>query len=147
MLVREALVESPFTVTPDTTLFELVDRILTCNQTTAAVVDHDLLVGVVSSTDVLKQLVPAYLAMDENLANILHATFFEEELGKLHNVVVRHAMVREIDTLPPDASVMQAVSLFVRHGRKTVPVVEGTRFLGSVTRRSVLRHIRKAADS
>jgi CBS domain-containing protein len=85
--------------------------------------------------------------MDENLANILHATFFEEELGKLHNVVVRHAMVREIDTLPPDASVMQAVSLFVRHGRKTVPVVEGTRFLGSVTRRSVLRHIRKAADS
>lgn len=142
MLVRDALVATPFVVAPDTTLFAFVDGILAGNQTTASVVDGDRLVGVVSATDVLKQLVPAYLAMDESLANVLHASFFEEELGKLRNVLVRDAMVRDVDTLPPDASVMRAVALFVRHERKTVPVIEGGRFLGAVTRRSVLTLVR-----
>lgn len=147
MLVRDALVSSPFVITPDATLFEFVDGILAGNQTTASVVDGRLLVGIVSATDVLKQLVPAYLAMDENLAHVLHASFFEEELVKLRNVLVRHAMVTEVDVLPPDASVMQAVSLFVRHGRKTVPVVDRGYFVGAVTRRSVLRLVRGSVDA
>lgn len=146
MLVRDALVTSPFVVSPDTTLFELVDGILGGNQTTASVVAGGRLVGVVSSTDVLKQLVPAYLAMDENLAHVLHASFFEEELGKLRNVLVHHAMERNVDTLPPDASVMHAVSLFVRHGHKTVPIVDNGRFVGAVTRRSVLKLVRGSVD-
>ncbi|MBL8729891.1 MAG: CBS domain-containing protein [Planctomycetes bacterium] len=146
MLVRDALVHSPFVVSPNATLFALVDGILAGNQTTASVVDGDRLVGVVSATDVLKQLVPAYLAMDENLAHVLHASFFEEELGKLRNVQVHHAMVRDVDTLPPDASVMQAVAMFVRRGHKTVPIVDDGRFVGAVTRRSVLKLVRGSVD-
>lgn len=147
MLVRDALVATPFVVTPDTTLFEFVDGILGGNQTTASVVEHSLLVGIVSATDVLKQLVPSYLAMDESLAHVLHDSFFEEELVKLRNVLVRHAMTRKVDVLPPDASVMAAVSMFVRHGRKTVPIVEQGRFVGAVTRRSVLRLVRGSIGS
>lgn len=147
MLVRDALVATPFVVTPVTSLFELVDDILGGNQTTASVVEHSLLVGIVSATDVLKQLVPSYLAMDESLAHVLHDSFFEEELGKLRNVLVRHAMTRKVDVLPPDASVMAAVSMFVRHGRKTVPIVEQGRFVGAVTRRSVLRLVRGSIGS
>lgn len=144
MLVRDALVPNPFVVAPTTTLFQLIDRILGGNQTTAAVVEGDRLLGIVSATDVLRPLVPSYIAMDENLANVLHASFFEEELGKLHNVLVYQAMERDVDTLPPDASVMQAVALFVGKGRKTVPVVDGRRFVGSVTRRSVLTLVRRS---
>ncbi|HEX5052963.1 MAG TPA: hypothetical protein VFZ65_14405, partial [Planctomycetota bacterium] len=72
MLVRDALVASPFVVAPATTLFDLIDGILAGNQTTAAVLDGDRLVGTVSSLDVLKQLVPSYVTMNENLADILH---------------------------------------------------------------------------
>lgn len=146
MLVRDALVQSPFVVSPDTTLFELGDGILAGNQTTASVVDGSLLVGIVSATDVLKQIVPHYLTLDANLAHVLHDSFFEEEVVKLRNVLVRHAMVRDVDTLPPDASVMLAVSLFVRLGHKTVPVVDNGRFVGAVTRRSVLRVVRGSVD-
>lgn len=145
MLVRDALVASPFVVAPATTLFDLIDGILAGNQTTAAVLDGDRLVGTVSSLDVLKQLVPSYVTMNENLADILHATFFEEELGKLHNVLVRDVMVREVETLTPDASVMRALAMFVRKGLKTIPVVEHGRFVGSVTRRSVLTLVRGCA--
>lgn len=147
MLVRDALVRSPFVVSPDTTLFDFIDRILGGNQTTASVVEGSLLVGIVSATDVLKKLVPSYLAMDENLASVLHDSYFEEELGKLRNVLVRHAMVRKVDTLPPTASVMEAVLMFVRHQRKTVPVVDRGQFLGAVTRRSVLTLVRSSCNS
>lgn len=146
MLVRNALVASPLVVTSDATLFDLIEVILGCNQTTACVVDSTLLVGIVSATDVLKQLVPSYLGMDASLAKVLRESFFEDELGKLRNVVVRHAMVREVDVLPPDASVMEAVTMFVQRGRKTVPVVDNGRFLGAVTRRSVLRLVRSSIE-
>lgn len=144
MLVRDAMVANPFVVAPATSLFVLVDRILAGNQTTAAVVDGGRLLGTVSATDVLKKLIPPYLHMDEQLANVLHDTYFEEELERLRHIEVQDAMERDVDTLPPDASVMRAVSLFVRRGRKTVPVVDDGRFLGSVTRRSVLTLVRSS---
>lgn len=144
MLVRDAMVANPFVVAPATSLFVLVDRILAGNQTTASVVDGGRLLGTVSATDVLKKLIPPYLHMDEQLANVLHDTYFEEELERLRHIEVQDAMERDVDTLPPDASVMRAVSLFVRRGRKTVPVVDGARFLGSVTRRSVLTLVRSS---
>jgi CBS domain-containing protein len=144
MLVRDALVAHPFVVTPTTTLFELIDGILAGNQTTASVIEQGFLLGTVSAMDVLKRLVPSYVSMDENLAGVLHPTFFEETLSKLHNVIVGDVMERDVDTLPPDASVMQAVAMFVRYGRKTLPVVENGRFVGAVTRRSVLRLVRSS---
>jgi CBS domain-containing protein len=146
MLVRDALVADPFVVAPTTTLFELIDSLLSGNQTTASVVEQGLLLGTVSAMDVLERLVPSYVSMDENLAGVLHPTFFEEALGKLHNVIVGDVMERDVDTLPPDASVMQAVAKFVQNGRKTLPVVEHGRFVGAVTRRSVLRLVRGSVE-
>ena len=147
MLVRDALVASPFVVAPTTTMFELIDGILGGNQTTASVVEHGRLLGTVSALDVLKQLVPPYVAMDEHLASVLHATFFEEALGKLHDVIVGDVMEREVLTLSAEASVMRAVAMFVQYRRKTIPVTDKGRFLGSVTRRSVLRLIRSTVGS
>ncbi|MCA8947887.1 MAG: CBS domain-containing protein [Planctomycetes bacterium] len=145
VLVRDALVQNPLVVGPDTTLFELIDLILGGNQTTAAVVAGDRLYGIVSAQDVLEPLLPMYVRMDANLAHVLHERFFEEALEKLRDVRVSQAMARSIETLPPDASLMEAVALMLRRGLKTVPVVEdGDRFLGSVTRRSVLAVIRRA---
>lgn len=148
MLVRDALVANPLIVSPSTSLFELVDRILGGNQTTAAVVDQGRLVGIVSSTDVLKKLIPSYLYMDASLAGVLHPTFFEERLDQLRNVRVDDVMERHIVALPPDATVMQAVVLFVQSGHKTVPVVGADgMFHGSVTRRSVLTLVRRSAGN
>jgi CBS-domain-containing membrane protein len=144
MLVRDAMVANPLVVPPTMSLFEFVDRILAGNQTTAAVVENGWLLGVVSATDVLKPLVPSYVAMDAKLAGVLRDSYFEEELGKLRNVQVQHAMARMVDTLPPDASVLQAVVTFVAKGRKTLPVVDGRKFLGCVTRRSVLTIVRQS---
>ncbi|MEZ6038399.1 MAG: CBS domain-containing protein [Planctomycetota bacterium] len=146
MLVRDALVTNPLVVAPTTTMFELIEAVLGSNQTTASVVENGFLIGTVSAADVLRLVIPHYLAMDENLAGVLHATFFEEALVKLQNVLVGHVMEQPIHTLPPDAPLMSAVVTFVRHGRKTIPVVDHGRFIGAVTRRSVLRLMRSSVS-
>ncbi|MEZ5964793.1 MAG: CBS domain-containing protein [Planctomycetota bacterium] len=140
MLVRDALIPTPLTVQPSATLLEFIHMILNSNQTNAVVVDNGILKGLLSASDVYRRLVPHYIAMDDRLAPAVHESYVEEQWEKFKHHRAHEVMVTELDTLPPDASIMQAVSLFVKQGRKTVPVVdEGSRYVGSVTRRSVLQ--------
>lgn len=139
MLVRDALIPTPLVVQPTTTLLEFIHMILNSNQTNAAVVDeHGMLRGLLSASDVFRRLLPHYIAMDERLAPAVHPSYVEEQWEKFKLRTAQEVMVTDIDVLPPEASIMQAVSLFVQRDRKTVPVVTDGRFLGSVTRRSVL---------
>jgi CBS domain-containing protein len=138
MLVRDALIPTPLVVEPTTTVLDFIHMVLTSNQTNAAVVEHGVLLGLLSASDVFRRLVPHYAAMDERLAPAVHVDYVEKQFEKFKLHQAREVMPTEIDTLPPDASIVQAVSLFVQQGRKTVPVVASGRFVGSVTRRSVL---------
>jgi len=138
MLVRDALIPTPLVVQPTTTLLEFIHMVLNSNQTNAVVVEDGLLRGLLSASDVFRSLLPHYIAMDERLAPAVHPSYVEEQWEKFKLREAREVMVTELDTLPPEASIMQAVSLFVQRDRKTVPVVSDGRFIGSVTRRSVL---------
>lgn len=138
MRAREAMIPNPFTVAPDTTLLEFILGVLGGNQTTASVVDGDRLVGMVSVEDVFKRLVPPYVGMTANLVTVLHESYFEEIFEKFKNTPVGAVMSRDVDSMTPDEPLMQAVALFVGRARKTLPVIEHGRFVGAVTRRSVL---------
>lgn len=142
MLVRSALIPNPLVVRPEVSVVEFVDAVLNSNQTTAAVVDGERLVGVVSVRDIFDEILPAYVDMDEKLAGVLHARYFDEQFARLRAHKVESLMVREVDTLKPEDAIMKAVAMFVRHGRKTIPVLESGRYVGSVTRRSVLMAVR-----
>jgi CBS domain-containing protein len=139
MFVRDAMVATPLVVDPATSVGEFVRRLLASNQTTAAVVEAGGLVGMVSIEDVFRRLVPSYIAMDAKLAEVVHASYFEEAFVRLERVAVREVMATAVDALEPQDPIMRAVELFVSRRRKTVPVLEGGRFIGSVTRRSVLQ--------
>lgn len=147
MLVRDALIPTPLVVQPSTTLLDFIHMVLNSNQTNAVVVEDGKLRGLLSASDVFRRLMPHYIAMDQRLAPAVHPDYVEEQFEKFKLHQAREVMVTDIDTLRPDASIMQAVALFVQQGRKTVPVVDGERYVGSVTRRSVLalfaRHAKK----
>lgn len=143
MLVRDAMLPNPLTLTPDTKVAEFVDAVLGSNQTTGAVVDQGgLLVGVVSVLDVFRRILPSYVERGRNLASVMHESYFDEAFAELTAVPVRDIMVTEVQTLPPDIGIMQAIHTFVFDRYKTIPVCdEDGRYLGSVTRRSVLRRV------
>ncbi|MCB9885446.1 MAG: CBS domain-containing protein [Planctomycetes bacterium] len=138
MRAREAMIPNPFTVGPETTLLQFILGVLNGNQTTASVVDGDRLVGMVSVEDVFHRLVPLYVGMTGSLVTALHESYFEEIFAKFKNTPVASVMSREIDAMSPDEPLMQAVALFANKSRKTLPVIDNGRFVGAVTRRSVL---------
>ena len=147
MRARDAMIPNPLVVRPETTLLEFIHAVLDGNQTTASVVDGETLVGMLSVEDVFQRLVPAYLQMRGGLVDALRDSYYFEAFEKFKHLQVGAVMSRDIDCLAPDAPLMNAVRLFAKRSRKTLPVLEEGRYVGSVTRRSVLRAALDKANS
>ena len=139
MLLRTAMLPDPLVVSPSTSLLDFIGRVLESNQTTAVVVDDQRLSGIVSVQDIFRKILPEYVG--EKLAFAIREGFFEEKFSKFASISVSEIMSTEIDVLQPNDKVIMAVALFVRKGHKTIPVIEGGRYVGSVTRRSVLAQV------
>jgi len=71
----------------------------------------------------------------------MHKSYFDEVFAEQGDVTATDLMSHgsEVETVSPDDAVIKAAALFVEHRRKVLPVVEGSRVVGVVTRRSVLR--------
>lgn len=142
MLVRDAMLPNPLTVKPETSVAQFVDDVLGSNQTAGVVVnERGKLLGVVSVLDVFRRILPKYVDLGENLASMIHEDFFDEAFARLSAVPVSSVMTREVQSLAPDEGIMRAVKIFVFDRFKTIPVIKDGLYVGSVTRRSVLRRV------
>jgi predicted transcriptional regulator len=79
--------------------------------------------------------------MDDRLAGLMHEGYFEEKFAEFKHLMVGDIMTKEVDTLRPHDAVIEAVGMFYRKGHKTIPVIENGLYIGSITRRSVLRKV------
>lgn len=139
MLVRDAMLADSITAAPDESFESLIKRLVKSRQATAAVIDEDRrLLGLVGVHDILRRVVPHYLDLDTKLAEVMHDTYFEDRLDRLKDTHVSDLMQTEIDCVSPDDALIKAVVFIVAHRRKTLPVIEAERFIGMVTRRSIL---------
>jgi CBS domain-containing protein len=144
MLVRNAMLESPITTTPSETFEALLSKLLGSRQATAAVLtDEGKLMGVVGIHDVLRKIVPHYVDLDFKLMELMHEDYFAERFQGLKRTRVDNFMTRaaDVDTVAPDDSITKAVVIIVQKKRKTLPVVENGKFVGMITRRSILEHV------
>ena len=143
MNVRSAILGNSLAVNKETSVYDLVEKILGTNQTTAAVLDDDgTLVGIVGAHDVLRRMVPAYLDMGAKLMDLIHDGYFEEKFAQFQGMKVWSIMVTQMDSLDPDDSLIKAAAMFVEKRRKSLPVLDKDgKFLGMVTRRSILSKV------
>lgn len=142
MLVRDAMLPNPLLVSPTTTILDFVNRVLDSNQTAAVVIDDKgALCGLVSVHDVFQAILPHYVSMEDRLAAVIHEGYFEERATAFKSMTVADLMVTEVDCISPDDAVIKAVGLFVRTKRKTLPVIKDGQFIGTITRRSLLRKV------
>jgi len=142
MLVKYAMEKEPLRVPSTAPLRTIVEGILETNQAAAMVVDGaGNLLGLVGIHDILRRIIPRYLDLDSNLAQVLHESYFDDVFAKLANVTAADLMRKgdALDSVSPDDAVIKAAAIFVELRRKVLPVVEGSRLVGVVTRRSVLR--------
>ena len=143
MLLRDLMTTNPAAIGPNTLFADLLAIYRDMDSMLLYVVDDEArLVGVISSYDILRVMLPFYL--DSNLAKALP----DDE------AVIRHAfhacrgmpasavMSRDLITLRPDDSFLTAEALFAERGMNILPVLDAEgRLVGELARRTALKHL------
>lgn len=143
MKIREMMNTEPTTVAPGDKL-----KTLLCIQNARQsrllhVVDKDKkLLGVISSYDLLKLMIPFYL--DANLAKAMSdASFLPRRAYEEHkDKTAADIMPKKFHAMGPDDSFLEAETLIAEKGFNALPVLDGEgRLIGEVGRREALLHV------
>ena len=132
------------TVTPTTTIKDLVHLLASQNLDCVAVVEGGKVVGVVTDQDLLYQEVEA----DEHqpfVAPFLDWVVYIQSLGswerhieKAFAVTVSDLMTTEVKTASPDEELHEAAKRMAKDGVSQLPVVENGAYVGMLTRGHVV---------
>jgi CBS domain-containing protein len=143
--VRQLMQSPPRVVASDTSLADLERAFLASGLRSFPVVERDRLVGIVSRSDVVRQLSIEH-TLAENVSDaeqevsgfvaeqaeaLLAADHVADQIGqRLEGLCVRDVMIRRVITADPDLPLHEAAALLLRHRIHQVPVVEGQRVVG-----------------
>ena len=137
MRVRDVMTEKVFTTTADTPLKVVAKQMLEYGISGLPVVDGDSVVGVVSETDVLfkERAAPERKGVVDWLVHYAE----DPPRAKLDARTVGEAMSFPAVTIGPGRSVSDAAALMLDLRVDRLPVVEGGRLVGIVTRADLVR--------
>ncbi|MCQ4345971.1 CBS domain-containing protein [Pseudomonas stutzeri] len=126
--VRDYMTRHLVTFRPEMDLFTAINRLLEHTIASAPVVDSEgYLIGMLSESDCLRA--------------ILSGAYFEDAHGTVGNY-----MTAAVDTIAADDDVIQAAETFLRGHRRRLPVLEGERLVGLISRHDVLRAVKEFAQ-
>jgi len=121
---RDYMVRSVVTLSPDMNLLEAVEVLLERRISGAPVVDSKgNLVGILSEQDCLRAA--------------LGATYY----GDLGGLVSDH-MRRDVETVTDETPIFDVARRFIQGHFRRYPVISGSRLVGQLSRRDVLRALR-----
>jgi acetoin utilization protein AcuB len=124
----DIMTETPITVTPATSVSEARAVMQQHHIRHLPVLDAERLVGIVSERDIQRVL--------PSPATSLARWEIHHLLDKLS---VGEVMTRFVVAVKPEASLREAIGRMLRHRIGALPVVEGRRLVGIITRSDVLR--------
>jgi CBS domain-containing protein len=138
MIVRDVMTENVFTVTADTPLKVVATRMLEYGVSGMPVVkDEDQVVGVVSETDILFKERPA--PDRKGVVDWLMHYGEDPPLAKLDARTAGEAMTTPAVTIASGRSVADAATLMLEVRVDRLPVVDGGRLVGILTRSDLVR--------
>jgi CBS domain-containing protein len=144
-LVKEIMDSSPATVGEGASVEEVVDLLREHALPGVPVVDgDDRLAGIVTEADLVLPddqgdlHIPHYVNLFGGTVFLEPLGRFEERLRKVFASTAGDMMTREPDTVTPDTTVAEAARLIHESGHNRLPVVDGGRLVGIVTRMDVL---------
>ena len=113
------------TLSPETKIIEAVDFLLHYHVTGAPVVDSNgKLVGIITETDMLKLVTEGIQGEPPTEAT------------------VAEYMTTDVITVPPTVDIYYIAGMFLANKFRRLPVVEGGKIVGAITRYDLLRVIR-----
>lgn len=146
MEVRTAsdIMEKVFvTASPNTSVFDLVQMFVKHKITAIPIVDdEEKLVGIVTDADLLYKKIKPHVPHYVNLlgANIYYNGISEYDKGfkKLMACTANAMMTKDVIIAAPDADVEQIAGVMVAEHLKVIPIVDGRRVVGIITRSNII---------
>lgn len=144
MKVREVMITSVITVSPSTTYEEAV-RVLHENKISGVPVvnERGKITGIISEKDLFRAMYPLY----EEYILEPHAYYNqerqEEEIETIRKQPVEKFMSKQVITIEIDAPILRAGGLMLARNLHRLPVVDGEKLVGIVTREDIYGAILK----
>lgn len=147
MLVKDIMTREVITVSPDTSVKEIAELMLEKGIGGVPVVEDEKLVGIVTEEDLIMKNVklhfPTYIQLLDAVIYLESLKKYEDELRKAIGATAKDVMTRDVITIAPDASLEEAATLMVEKGISRLPVVEGEKLVGIITKRDILKSLSK----
>ena len=146
LTARDIMRTEVFTIGPDATVRELADLLATHEISGVPVVDDaGALVGVVTEGDVILQDAelhfPHYLQFLDSVIYLESVRKFEERFRKTFGNKVADVMSVEVVTVAPEATIHEVTTLMADNEVNRLPVLDGDRLVGIITRGDIVRAI------
>ena len=115
---KDVMIKDVITISPDATLVDAIEILIAKEISGMPVVDeNEKMIGIISEKDIINFAFSGNLPMTK----------------------VKEAMTKNVTGFPPDADVDSIALAISHHQFRRVPIVEGGRVVGIVSRRDIIR--------
>jgi CBS domain-containing protein len=138
--VGDVMQRDPVTISPDAGVEELLRVLREHELPGVPVLEDGRLVGIVTESDLVLQgddsslHLPHYFELFGGVVFLEPLQHLEDRLRKAFANTVSDMMTADVQTIAPTATVHEAARLISRSGHNRLPVTEGGRLVGVVTR-------------
>lgn len=132
MQVSGIMTHSVKTVTPETSLLEVVSAMCLYRYSGLPVIEGEKLMGIIAEKDVLHRLFPSL----DDLMDGMGSIDLDEMMGRYKDVVglkVKDVMTGNPTSVPPDMHILKAASLMAGRRFRRIPVTEGDKLVGMLS--------------
>jgi CBS domain-containing protein len=142
MLVRDLMKTDVVAIPKGTTWRKVAETLLDRVISGAPVVEPDgRVIGVVSEKDVFRAIYPSYEEWYEGPQAYTDFLALEEEAHRAQEKRVEEFMTQRLVSVTSDTPILKVGALMVATGIHRVPVVDGGKLVGMVSRRDIFRAI------
>jgi CBS domain-containing protein len=149
--VRDIMNTNVVCFSPEDTVFEVARILSEKNISGAPVVDKEKVVGIVSTSDIVKFLKTRLKIGSVHKLPSLSLLFLDliktgkdfvelkKEVKKIENVKVRNIMSKKVISIHPEASIFDAAELMDKYDVNRLPVIENGKLIGIVARADIIK--------
>lgn len=141
--VKEYMSTRHVTISKSATLREAVELMIR-EKTNGLVITNGNreVVGILSSWDIIKQVVPDYLEDEEHLASFEAESVFVKRTQEVADDPVERFMTKNVHKVKATDTLMEAAALLAEHGIRQLPVVdENEKLVGYINRTDIKRAV------
>ena len=143
--VKDIMSTDVKTIGPDSSVEEAAEILSNNNISGLPVVEGENLLGIVSESDLIvkdkKLHFPDYINVIGGIIYLESYKKFKEEFKKFVAVKVEDLMTKKVVTVGPEDSVEDAATIMSDEDINRLPVVEGNKLVGIITRGDIVRDL------